>query len=142
MKNAILNNLGLKLLALLLAIVTWIYIVIELQEGAAAEREALQSILPPYRMVSKKIPIKLSLMGEPKDGYVVAYDQVAIKPSDFFIVGPKSILNKLSSVETETIDISGYSKTLIKDVTIIPPTKGMIKEKFVTVTVPILMEKD
>lgn len=142
MRNIITNNLGLKLLALLLAIVTWIYIVIELQEGTVAEREALQSILPPYRLVSKKIPIKLNISGEPKTGYVVAYDQIAIKPSEFLIVGPKSMLTRLSSVETEPVNISGYSKTVIRDVGIVPPTKGVIKEKFVTITIPILRQKD
>lgn len=142
MRNEILNNFALKLLALLLAIVTWVYIVMELQEGNLEKREAIQSILPPYRMISKKIPIKLNIVGEPKDGFEVAYDKIVIKPEDFLIVGPKSVVSKLDGVETEPVDISGLSKPLIRDVSIIPPTKGIIKEKFVTVTVPILKEKE
>jgi YbbR domain-containing protein len=142
MKNAILNNFLLKILALFLAVVTWFYIVIELQEGTGAERAALQSMLPPYRLVSKKIPIKLNLEGEPKDGYNVAYDRVVIRPSEFLIVGPKPILDRLTAIDTEPIDISGSTKTFMKDVSIVPPTRGVIKEKFVTITVPILKEKE
>ncbi|MEE8359999.1 MAG: YbbR-like domain-containing protein [Candidatus Omnitrophota bacterium] len=142
MKNFFLNNFGLKLLALLLAIVTWAYIVIELQEGVVTERAALQSILPPYRLVSKKVPIKLNMVGEPKSGYAVAYDRIVIKPNEFLIVGPKSIISKLTSIETEPVDITGSTKTFMKDVSIVPPTKGVIKEKFVTITVPILEDKD
>ncbi|MFH1752791.1 MAG: YbbR-like domain-containing protein [Candidatus Omnitrophota bacterium] len=142
MKNFFVNNFGLKLLALLLAIVTWVYVVVELQEGVVAERSALQSILPPYRLLSKKVPIKLNIIGEPKAGYGVAYDRIAIKPNEFLIVGPKSIIERLTSIDTEPVDITGSSKTFMKDVSIVPPTKGIIREKFVTVTVPILADKD
>ena len=142
MRTTIFNNLGLKLLALLLAIITWVYVVIELQEGNVAEKEVLQSILPPYRMVSKKISIKLNLVGEPKEGYEVAYDKVVLKPSQFLIVGPKSLLKDISSVDTEPVDLSGHVKTIIRDVSVITPTKGVIKEKFVTITIPILRERD
>ncbi len=141
MKHSILNNMGLKLLALLLAIVTWAYIVLELQKSSVEEREIIQSILP-YRMISKKVPIELDLIGEPRDGYKVAYNEVVITPSEFVIVGPKAILNDISSIETQPIDITGLTKTLRKDVSIIPPARGVIKEKFITVTVPIHKEKE
>jgi YbbR domain-containing protein len=141
MKNLLLNNLGLKLLALLLAMVTWVYVVLELQEGPSQEREALQSILPPYRLASKKVPVRLDMVGQPRDGYAVAYDKVVIQPSELFIVGPKSMLDKLSTIETEPINVTNYTKTLIKDVTVIPPTKGIITDKFISVTIPILKEK-
>ena len=142
MKNTILNNFGLKLLALLLAIVTWVYIVIELHQGSGRETAALQSMLPSYRLESKKIPIKLNIMGEPKEGYQVAYDRVVLNPSEFILVGPKALIAHLSAIETETVDITGSNKTFMKDISVIPPTKGVIKEKFVTITVPILKKRD
>jgi len=142
MKGSFFNNIGLKLLALLLAMATWIYVVIELQQGATEEKEVLQSILPPYRFVSKKLPVKLNLAGEPMKGYYVAYDKISIKPAEFLIVGPKSIISRMSSVETQPIDISGYSKTFMTDVSVLTPTKAIIKEKFITVTIPILKERE
>lgn len=137
MKNIILNNLGLKLLALFLAVLTWFYIVEELQKGAIEESEALKSIFP-YRIVSKQLPIKLNLTGEPEAGYRMLKDKITLDPSSCVIIGPKSFLKKVSSIETQPISISGDVKTIIKDISIIPPIKGIsIKEKFVTVTIPI-----
>lgn len=142
MKSIILNNLGLKLLALFLAVVTWFYIVVELQKGTPEEREVLQRILP-YRMVSKQIPIKLNLIGEPQKGYMVEYDKIVIEPSTCVMIGPGSFLNRLSAVNTQSIDISEYTKTFTKDISIISPTKGVtMKEKFVSVTIPIIKVKE
>jgi len=142
MKSAFFNNIGLKALALLLAIATWVYVVIELQHGSVEEKEMLRNILPPYRFVSKKVPVKLNLIGEPQNGYSVAYDKISIKPAEFMIVGPKSIVSRMTSVETQPIDITGYSKTFMTDVSVSTPTKALIKEKFITVTVPILRDKE
>lgn len=142
MRNIILNNWGLKLLALFLAMVTWYYIVVELQKGAVEEREALQSILP-YRVYSKELPIKLNLIGEPPNGYMIDYDNLLLEPSKFVIVGPKSILKKLISVKTRPIDISEHTKTFKKAVSIVMPAKGItIKDKFINVTIPITKAKD
>lgn len=138
MKNIITNNLGLKLLALFLAIITWFYIVVELQKGVVEEVGVFQRIFP-YRVLSKPIPIKLNLVGEPPKGYVVDYDNIAIVPSKFIMVGPKSFLKKISSAITQPIDISEHTKTVVKDVSITPPAPGIaIKDKFIKVTIPII----
>lgn len=142
MKNIILNNFGLKILAFFLAVMTWFYVVTELHKGAIEEREALQSILP-YRAISKQVPIMLDLTGEPQEGYSVDHDKIVVNPSMCIMIGPKSLMKRLTSVKTEPIDISGYAKTVTKDVTIAPPAKGItIKEKFVKVTIPIVKIKD
>ncbi|MFH1753682.1 MAG: YbbR-like domain-containing protein [Candidatus Omnitrophota bacterium] len=137
MKNAILNNLGLKLLALILAIATWAYIVIELQSGTLEEKEILKNVLP-YRMISKKLPIELNLVGEVPDGYAVVHDEIIITPANFVIVGPKAVLGELSVIETQPVHIEGNTKTITRNITIIPPAKGIIKEKFIRVTIPIV----
>ena len=142
MKNFHLNNWHLKLLALFLAIITWFYIVVELQKGAVEEGEILQRILP-YKISSKELHIKLNLVGEPLDGYIVDYDNISMEPSKFIIVGPKSILKKLSSVLTQPIDITKSRRSFTKDVSIVPPTKAVsIKDKFVTIMIPILKAED
>ncbi len=137
MKNLILNNLGLKLLALFLAFATWFYVVVELQKGTIEERQALQRILP-YRIISKRLPVKLNLTGEPPEGYAVEYDKITIDPAECVMVGPRSLLEKLSSVKTRIIDISGHTRMFAKDVSIVPPMKGIdIKDRFIKVTIPI-----
>jgi len=139
MKNVILNNWGIKLLALFLAIATWLYIVVELDKGATEEMEALQGVISSYTMVSKSVPINLKLEGNPSEGYKVQHDKIVIKPSICVIVGPRSYLRRLLAVDTYPIDITGHTKTLVKDISIISPFKGIdIKEKFVTVTIPIV----
>jgi YbbR domain-containing protein len=137
MRNIIINNIGLKILALFLAIITWFYIVVELHKGTTDEMETLKGILP-YRMVSKQIPIRLDLVGTPREGYFIDYDNIILKPPTCIMLGPKSVLNKISEVKTQPIDISDYTRVFTKDVNIVTPIKGIdIKEKFVTVTVPI-----
>jgi YbbR domain-containing protein len=141
MKNVVLNNIGLKVLALFLAVVTWAYIVVELQRGTTEEREALQSILP-YRMISKRLPVKLNIVGSPGNRHSIHYDGVIVSPSEIVVVGPKAVLGKLTQIETQPIDISGHTRTLSKDISIIPPVKGFIKEKFISVTVPIMEDEE
>jgi len=142
MKNLVMNNIGLKLIALLLAIITWFYIVVELQKGAVEEREVLQRILP-YRMVSKQVPVKLDLVGEPPKGFAIDKENLAITPSACIIVGPKSLLEKLTTVSTQPVDVSKMTKTLTKDISVISPIKGMrLKDRFVSITIPIIATKD
>lgn len=142
MKNIILNNLGLKLLALFLAIVTWYYIVAELEKGPLEEREALRSIFP-YKLYSVQVPIKLNLIGEPYKGYAVVQNEIKIEPSTIVMVGPKALLGRVSSVETQPVDISGYTRTVNKDVSLVSPAKGIaVKGRFVNITIPIVKGKD
>lgn len=139
MKNVILNNWGLKFLALFLAVVTWLYIVVELDKGATEEMEALQGALSSHRMVSKSVPINLKLEGVPSKGYEVQHDKIGIEPSVCVMLGPRSYLKRLLSVDTYPIDVTGHTKTIVKDISIISPFEGIdIKEKFVTVTIPIV----
>ncbi len=129
-------------MALVLAITTWFYIVVELHKGTIEERKMLQRILP-YKMVSRQFPIKLNLTGKPEEGYVVAYDKIVIDPSMCVMIGPKSLLDKLETMKTEPIDITEYKRTVTKDVSIVPPVKGVIlKEKFINVTIPIVKFND
>lgn len=136
-KDGIFSNLGLKLLALFLAIATWFYIVVELEKGATAEKEAIENMLP-FRIVTRQLPIKLNLTGELSDGYVIVQDQIKIEPSTCVMIGPKTLVNRMNSIETQPVDISGHTRTVSKNVAIAPPIKGIeIKEKFVKVTIPI-----
>jgi len=141
MRNIITNNTGLKLLSLFLAVLTWFYIVVELQKGTTTEIDTLERLLP-YKIVSKQVPIKLSIAGEPQSGYYVSFDDIIVTPSTCVMLGPRSVLDRVSSVNTQKIDVEGYSRSITKDVSVIMPIKGVgIREKFVTVTIPILKKE-
>lgn len=137
MKKFMINNLGLKVISLFLAIIAWVYIVGELNKATPEERAALERLLP-YRMTAKFLPVQLNLTGEQKDGYEVLTDKTTISPRGIMVVGPRSLLGRLSSVKTEPIDISDNTKNFSKDVSLMPLAKGLsIKEKFVSVNIPI-----
>lgn len=139
MNRFISSNIGLKFLALILAVVTWVYIVFELHKGTMEEMEAFHRILPSANMASKVLSIKLNLTGEPPPGYIVQYEGVVIEPPSCVIVGPQSVLNRLSYVKTQEINVSEYTKTFTKDVSIVSPLRGFsVKDKFVRVSIPIV----
>ena len=136
-KKFILNNIGLKLISLFLAIITWIYIVGELNKATPEERAALARLLP-YRMTAKYLAVQLNLTGELREGYQVLTDNITVNPSGIMVVGPRGLLDRISFVKTEPIDISEYTKSFSRDVSLLPLAKGLsIKERFVTVTVPV-----
>ncbi len=138
MKNAILNNWILKLLALFLAVITWFVIVLELDKGAVEEIKALS-----HRMSTKVVPIHLKMTGKPLDGFTVEDNDIVLNPSVCIIVGPKASLRRVFAVETEPVDIEGHGRTIVKDVSIVYPFEGIdVKERFVKVTIPIVKIKD
>ena len=137
LKRVVLNNIGLKLIALFLAVITWVYIVGELNKVAPEERASLERLLP-YRMTAKFLPVQINLIGESREGYTVIKDKVIADPHGIMVIGPRSLLGRLGFVKTEPIDISAYTKPLTKDVSLMPLARGLsVKEKFVTVTIPI-----
>lgn len=143
MNRLISSNIGLKLLALVLAIITWAYIVFELHKGTLEEMAAFHRIIPSAVMTSKALPIKPNLIGEPPSGYAVRYEDILAEPSSCIIVGPRSVLGRLTYVMTQDINVSEYTKTFTKDVSIVSPITGFnVKDKFVKVTVPIIKKTE
>ena len=136
-KKTILNNIGFKLIALFLAVVTWIYIVGELNKGTSEDRAALERLLP-YRMTAKFLPVELNLTGQAAEGFRILDDEIHIDPKGIMVIGPRSLLDGISFVKTEPIDISGHTKDFSKDIFLMPLARGLtIKEKFVSVTIPV-----
>ncbi len=136
-KRFFLHNIGLKLIALVLAIVSWVYIVGELSKATPEEAAALERLLP-YRMSAKYIAIQPNVTGKPREGYEIQIDLISVMPEGIMVVGPRSLLDRVTFAKTEPIDISDHVKTFTKDISIMPLAKGLsVKEKIVTVTVPI-----
>ena len=98
----------------------------------------MQSLLP-YSMESKLVPIELNMTGEPQRGFMIELDRIKIEPSRCVIIGPKSLLRKLEIVRTSPVDIAGTTKTIVKDVSIDLLAEDIaLKEKFVTISIPII----
>ena len=136
------NNLGLKILSMVLAIITWFYINRELTKLKSEEEKAIISMLH-YEIISKKLPIQLSIVGEVREGYELVADGIAVDPETIVVIGPEKILNEVSSARTVPIDISEYTKDVIKQIELAPIAKGItLKDSIVKVHIPILKKQE
>ena len=136
-KKWITNNFGLKLLSLFLAIATWFYITSEFNKLKEEEEQTIFSMLQ-YDVVSKVVPIQLTIIGEVKKGYRIATDMIAVEPDTLMVVGPEKILNDVKFVRTVPLDVSEYDRNININLELAPIARGIApKGKFTKVHIPI-----
>lgn len=130
-----------KLLALLLAVITYFYVQTERENAyhgtvVTRDREASGKST---RWFTKTVPIHARLKGNPAPEYRVIMDRVSRSPSQITLVGSQTALESVNKVETGWIDISGCSKTFVKKVPL--ENIGSIRlngeENMVEVTIPV-----
>lgn len=111
-KKILLNNVGLKFLALVLAMVTWFYI--EEATKLDTERTILQKLLSSPTFISKKLYIKPNFIGQVPQGYYFRKDDFEIIPEFILVVGPLDVLSEKEFIFTKPIDLREHtiSKTL------------------------------
>src|SRR5690242_17961567 len=68
---------------------------------------------------SKVVPVVPTIEGKPADGFVVG--TVTAEPSTVEVLGPVSVLSRLTQAITEPVSISGASAPVIEDVNIGAP---------------------
>lgn len=112
--KVLLNNIGLKILALFLAFVMWFYI------GEATkvttEKTVLQKIFSRAHYVSKNLYVKPVFAGNVACGHEFAENDVKIMPEFIVVLGPSNILSEKEFIYTESIDLSEYTKARTVDV--------------------------
>lgn len=113
-KKILLNNIGLKLLALVLAFITWFYIADATKVDS--EKTVLHKLLFHTDYISKKVNIKPIFVGTVPKGYKLAEKDVKITPESIIIVGPSKILSERSLLFTKPIDLSEHTKNKTIDV--------------------------
>jgi len=113
-KKALLNNIGLKALALVLALVTWFYIGEITEEGT--NKTLVQRFLSSPYFVSKKLSIQPNFVGEVPSGYKLMQDDIKVDPEYIVVLGPAKILSKKEFIYTKPIDLSEYTKTMTLNV--------------------------
>lgn len=138
MKQLIVANFWLKILALFLAIIVWLYVVGELNKGSP-EESALFFRIMPFRVSAKEVPIKVALVGKPLNGYQILAETVTVKPAAYAILAPSSIVKKIEYVTTEDIDIGEFTKSVVKEVKLKPIGGGVTLDKnfIVKVVIPV-----
>jgi YbbR domain-containing protein len=140
-KNVFTKHLLLKFLSLILALLSWFYIVNELNKGSNEEHEMLRKILPGENMVAKKLMISPVFIGKPAWSNVVRREQVVLVPDYCVVMGSRNDLAKIKIAYTMPIDLKRASKTFTAQAALRPISPGVyMEETLVQVTVPI--EKD
>jgi len=136
-KGLVLNNTGLKLLSLVLAVVVWFYINGELNRLALEEGMGLKGGFP-YKVAAKALPIVVDIRGKVIPGYQVGQEAILIRPQVCNAIGVKRLLDKVEFIKTVPVDISEYTKTLTVRLSLESPAKGIkLVDKYVTVVIPI-----
>lgn len=138
LREWLLNNIGLKILALAIAVFSWFYIYIELKRGTIEERRAAFSFLR-YKVVSKRLPVKVILTGHLPDDYIIKESDIAADPPTVHVIGPEVLLGKVDYVYTLPVDISEYRKVFEAYVPLAPIAPGIaLENETVKISVPIV----
>lgn len=87
------------------------------------------------RFLSKLVPVKPVLRGEPREGYEV--DLIEVKPSSVWVEGPHLDVTSVFEVETVPIDVGGLDRALRSEVPLETPSRRFVKYQTNRVTVEI-----
>lgn len=135
------KNAGLKLIALILALVLWFYVVNELNKGSEVDKQFLNKVLPSDGVMAKKLVIKPIFIGTPRSGFKINSNKTVVIPEYCIVVGQKDLLSRTRFAYTMPIDVRGISKPFTKSVPLNPIAPGIfMEETLVQVTVPVERE--
>lgn len=144
LRDILLHNIVIKIVSLILAMLTWIYIAGQLYKTELAKEKEAPSIIKisGEKLVVKRLPIYVNIEGTPAEGYQVALDKIVIKPSYSVVAGPPDAIKDLSHITTEPINIDGASSNIRKGVKLTNlPNCKMGYEGLVSVMVPIIRQR-
>ncbi|MDP2913107.1 MAG: YbbR-like domain-containing protein [Candidatus Omnitrophota bacterium] len=135
------DKIGMKCIALILALALWFYVVGELNKGSEEEKRFLNTLLPREEAIAKKLTIKPIFVGKLRQGYTIEGAKIVVVPEYCIVVGTRELLNKIKFAYTLPIDVNGASKSFMKPVPLNPIAPGIyMEETLVEVTVPITRE--
>ena len=107
------REVGLLLISLVLAIVTYLYV------RDSIRRNETKSHDPSYKLIkltAKSVPVKVRFTSKPPEGYRLVQEMVTVNPSRIVVIGPEALLEGASSAETAIMDISQSTKKIIKSI--------------------------
>ena len=125
-----------KIVALLLAIATYIYVRGEIGIQGIGFRE--QNLLK--GITSKIIPVKVELKGEPPQGYTVLKANIKVVPEKVIVIGKKDGLEKISEITTKEIDVRKFIHTETVSIALVPLDNAInVSSKMIEVEVPVIV---
>jgi len=129
------DKLVYKIVALLLAVTTYMYVrgEIGIQGIGFREQDLLKNI------TSKIIPVKVELKGEPPQGYEILKANIKVVPEKVIVIGKKDDLEKIAEITTKEIDVRKFTHTETVSVSLVPLDNAInISSKTIEVEVPIM----
>ncbi len=129
------NNFGYKLIALLLAVTTYLYVQgeIGIKGIGFGEKELLEEV------ISKVVPIRISIKGEPPEGYEILQSNLSFTPERVIIIGKKDDIVNISEVATQEIDVRKFTHTQVLSIPLLALENAIIvSSRTVTVEIPIM----
>ena len=127
-----------KIVALILAVLTYLYVRVEIsgRNLGIREREVLDDLN------SKVIPVKVELEGTPPEGYRVLTQNIRVRPEKIIIMGKKEDLKNISEVSTIAIDVKKFKHTELISIPLVPVENAInVSSKVVEVEIPIVVIK-
>ena len=134
----LINNLGLKLVALFLALICWFFVFSEAKKILPEKKQETAGAVISGQIITKQVPVQLVLEGEPADGFKVERNKILVNPNFCLVVGQKDMLDNIPFIRTMPINVSGRSKSFNETVKLEPLSKTFAQEGImVEVIVPI-----
>ncbi len=132
-----LNNIGLKILSLIVAVLLWFHITGELSRLALEGELGITGDIN-YKITAKVIPVVADIRGSVPPGYRLNKEKIMVSPRSCNVIGLKRLLDKTDAVKTVPIDVTGYTQTVTMRVSLISASRGIkVIERFATVVIPI-----
>ena len=126
-----------KVVTLILAISTWFY-VFDLVNSEFGTKETAEDIFARSRLIVKEVPVKPVFTGKSPAGYRVDYSNITVDPATISIFGPQSLIERVSELKTDSIDLSEYTRTTILRLGIRSDVKPLrLSDKVVEVVLPV-----
>ncbi len=138
------NNFWPKVIALVLAIATWFY-VIDLvdRDSFSQKKESMEEVMSRYKFMVKKVPVKPAFFGKSPKGYKVLMNDVVLDPPSIVIFGPEKLISEIEVLSTDNINLAEYTRTVKLRLGIQSGVKALqLKNKWVDVYLPVEAVKE
>jgi YbbR domain-containing protein len=133
------NNFWPKVIALALAIATWFYVFdLVNTDSFLQKKETVEEMLSRFEFTMKEVPVKPVFTGRSPEGYQAVFEKVIVDPSNVTLFGPGEILDGVTELRTDPIDVSEYTKSARLQVRVGSDVKALnFKDKTVYVYLPV-----
>jgi len=125
-------------ISLALAVITWYYVTEELRQATGEERMPFWVTYTQSNVV-KEVKIVPVIVGRPAVNCVLRLENITVNPDTTFIMGPKRLVDKISSLRTWQVDVTGQNKTftLMAPLELVKGVRFYGSGGIVDVTIPI-----